>query len=183
MKILIAGNANYGLAEALKRTLAENELSFASRSTGFDFLLADQRERFAAQAVENDVIILCSSLQKFGQTLLLESTYKKLKDSNKSNLIICIGSTTDRYKKGMEGLYNAEKKALRDYCNSLGLIGVWDRGPRVTLISYGSLSNTQHKFPDRKMLDISKAAQYVKWVLDQPSGAHINELSVDTVQS
>jgi len=97
-------------------------------------------------------------------------------------LIICIGSTTDRVMKATDWLYNAEKKALRDYANSLSLTGVWAKNPRVTLISFGSLSNVQEKHPDRKTIPIQGAASYIKWILEQPAEFHINEISVDPLQ-
>jgi NADP-dependent 3-hydroxy acid dehydrogenase YdfG len=114
---------------------------------------------------------------------LLEATYKRLKAENKQTLIVCIGSTTDRVKKATDWLYNAEKKALRDYANSLAITGVWATGPRVTLISFGTLSNMQAKHPDRKTMSIRKAAEYVKWILEQPADLHINEISMDPLQS
>ena len=96
--------------------------------------------------------------------------------------IISIGSTTDRVKKATSWIYNAEKKALRDYSNSLSLTGVWEGGPRVSLISFGSLSNVQDKHPDRICLDIDRAACYIKWLIEQPTDICINEISIDPVQ-
>lgn len=183
MKILIAGNPYYGLAEALLNSLDSHELTFVSRSTNkLDLTKSENQNTFAEMSVDYDIIILCSALWKFNQTLLLEATYKKLKAENKRTKIICIGSTTDRVKKSTEWLYNAEKKALRDYCNSLGMTGVWGSGPLVTLISFGSLSNVQEKHPDRKCLPIEKAAHYVKWIIEQPLDLHINEISIDPIQ-
>ncbi len=182
MKILVAGNSEYGLAQAVRQELTDYDITFLSRKSGYDLTRAEQQARFAEAAVEFDIIILCSSLWKFNQTLLLEAVYKKTKAAGKSPLIVCVGSTTDRVDKATEWLYNAEKKALRDYANSLGLMGVWNKGPRVTYISFGTLTNMQHKHPDRKTLQIEKAAQYIKWIIEQPQGIHINELSVDPVQ-
>jgi hypothetical protein len=183
MKILVAGNSEFGLAEQIKNTLVGHDVTFLSRATGYDLTKAEQQVRFSEAALSHDVVILCSALWKFNQTLLLDATYKKLKAENKRSLIICIGSTTDRVKKATEWLYNAEKKALRDYCNSLGLNGVWNGGPRVTYISFGSLSNVQHKHPDRTCMPIEKAAEYIRWIIEQPEGLHVNELSVDPLQS
>lgn len=186
MKILIAGNANYGLAEQLNEVLrGEHILTYVSRSSmnSMDLTKAEAQQQFAEMAVNHDVVILCSALWKFNQTLLLEATYKRLKTENKRTLIICIGSTTDRVKKATDWLYNAEKKALRDYTNSLAIAGVWATGPRVTLISFGTLSNVQEKHPDRKTMPIRKAAEYVKWILEQPADLHINEISIDPLQS
>jgi len=184
MKILVSGNPAFGLAEALNAVLEDHELTFVSRTTHkLDLTKAENQQAFADMSVNYDVVILNSALWKFNQTLLLESVYKKLKAEGKQTLIICIGSTTDRVMKATDWLYNAEKKALRDYCNSLGMTGVWAKNPRVTLISFGSLSNVQEKHPDRKTIPIQKAAVYVKWILEQPKEFHINEISIDPLQA
>ena len=57
---------------------------------------------------------------------------------------------------------------------------MWNAGPRVSYISFGTLSNNQHKHPDRQCLDIAGAAEYIKWVIEQP--IHINEISLDPIQ-
>lgn len=182
-KILVAGNSNYGLAEGLKLSLSEYEVTFISRSCGYDLTKAEQQQRFADLSLDYDVIILCSALWKFNQTLLLEAVYKKLKAVNKKSLIIAIGSTTDRVMKATDWLYNAEKKALRDYCNSLGLSGVWSTGPRVSYISFGTLDNMQAKHPERKTITVQDAANYIKWITEQPAYLHINEISIDPLQT
>lgn len=186
MKILIAGNPNYGLAEKLNEVLGTgHSLTFVSRSssTSMDLTRAEMQQQFAEMATHYDAVILCSALWKFNQTLLLEATYKKLKAANKRSLIICIGSTTDRVMKATDWLYNAEKKALRDYANSLSLSGVWAASPRVTLISFGTLSNMQEKHPDRKTMPIIQAAKYVEWIISQPESMHVNEISLDPLQN
>ena len=182
-KILIAGNSNYGLAEGLKESLAGHDVTFISRSCGYDLTKAEQQQQFAELSQEYDVVILCSALWKFNQTLLLEATYKKLKALGKKTYIIAIGSTTDRVMKATDWLYNAEKKALRDYCNSLSLNGVWNEGPRVSYISFGTLSNMQAKHPGRQTINIPDAANYINWLVDQPSYLHINEISIDPLQT
>ncbi len=182
-KILVAGNSEFGLAEQIKNVLSDYDITFMSRTTGYDLTKAPHQELFALASVDYDIVILSSALWKFNQTLMLDNVYKKIKASGKKSLIICIGSTTDRTSKATEWLYNAEKKALRDYCNSLGLMGVWNNGPRVSYISFGSLSNVQHKHPDRKCMPIEKAAEYIRWIIEQPEGLHVNELSVDPLQS
>jgi hypothetical protein len=182
MKILISGNPAVGLAQALSIELTEHELTFISRTSGLDLTKTENQLKFAEMSVDQDVVIINSALWKFNQTLLLEAVYKKLKLQGRQTLIICIGSTTDRVMKATDWLYNAEKKALRDYCNSLGMTGVWDKNPRVTLISFGTLSNVQAKHPDRKTIPIQGAASYVKWILEQPAEFHINEISIDPLQ-
>jgi short-subunit dehydrogenase len=184
MKILISGNPAYGLAEAINSQLSEHELTFVSRTTHkLDLTKGDHQQAFADMSVDYDVVILNSALWKFNQTILLEAVYKKLKAEGRQTLIICIGSTTDRVMKATDWLYNAEKKALRDYSNSLALTGVWAENPRVTLISFGTLSNVQHKHPDRKTMPTKQAADYIKWIISQPAGVHINELSIDPLQT
>lgn len=183
MKILVAGNGDYGLASGIKQSMQEHDLTFISRQCGYDLTKAENQARFAELALEYDKVILCSALWKFNQTLLLEATYKKLKAAGKKTHIICIGSTTDRVMKATEWIYNAEKKALRDYCNSLGITGVWNDGPRVTLISFGTLDNVQAKHPGRKTITVQDAANYVKWLTEQPDYLHVNELSIDPLQS
>ncbi len=179
-KILIAGNKDFGLAKELYNLYPEAE--FLSRSTGYDLTSSDGQRRCAERVLEADIFINCSALWKFNQTVLLDAVYKKCTENSHRPYIICIGSTTDRVKKGGAWLYNAEKKALRDYCNTLGMNGVWDKGPKITLISFGSLSNVQAKHPTRKCLEISRAATYIKWLIDQPIDICVNEISIDPLQ-
>jgi hypothetical protein len=176
--MIITGNKDKGLAAELFKIYPD--ATFCSRENGYDLVTKEGRERFANNAVEHDVIILNSALWQFQQTVLLDTVYRALITAEKTAYIVCIGSTTDRVNKGTSWLYNAEKKALRDYCNSLSLLGVWNGGPRVSYISFGTLSNNQHKHPDRTCMDISIAATYIKWIIDQP--VHINEISVDPIQ-
>ena len=180
MKLLITGNPNYGIAKELHKLYPD--AFFASRVNDFDLTSQKDQQRIAELVLSYDVFINCSALYKFNQTVLLDTVYKKCVENNHRPYIICIGSTTDRVKKGGAWLYNAEKKALRDYCNTLGLNGVWGKAPKITLISFGSLSNVQHKHPDRKCMPIEKTATYVKWLLDQPTDVCVNEISIDPLQ-
>lgn len=180
MKILISGNKNQGLAAELYKLYPD--ATFASRETGFELTQKKYREQFAQLAVEHDVVIVNAALWQFQQTVLLDAVYKALLEANKQAHIVCIGSTTDRVKNGKAWLYNAEKKALRDYSNTLAIAGVWGQAPKVSYISFGTLSNNQHKHPDRKCITISSAAEYIKWLLDQPKCVNINEISIDPMQ-
>lgn len=180
MKILITGNPSYGLAESLASLYPD--AMFISRSNGFDLTSKDGIRKLEEIITDFDIFINSSALWKFNQTLVLDAVYKKCIEAKHGIRIICIGSTTDRVKKATSWLYNAEKKALRDYANSLSLMGVWEEGPKVSLVSLGSLSNVQHKHPERVCLEISRAANYIKWIIDQPSDININELSIDPIQ-
>ena len=182
MKILISGNADEGLSAAVGR-LYPNEVTFASRTTGYELTTDAGREAFCDLAVDSDVVIICAALWRFQQTVLLEAVSKRLRSEMKSPHVIVIGSTTDRVKNGKPWLYNAEKKALRDFSNTLSLGGVWtDSLPKVSYISFGTLSNNQDKHPDRKCLDIDEAAGYIKWLISQPHHVNINEISIDPMQ-
>jgi NADP-dependent 3-hydroxy acid dehydrogenase YdfG len=180
MKIIVAGNAAYGLSKEIAKIYPD--AFFASRTTGFDLTTKLGQEKFAEFVKDYDVILNVSALWKFNQTVLLDAIYKKCVENNHRPHIICIGSTTDRVKNSKVWLYNAEKKSLRDYCNTLGINGVWGTGPKVTLISFGSLSNVQEKHPDRKCLAIEQAALYIKWVVEQPANICVNEISIDPIQ-
>lgn len=180
-KILISGNKYEGVSASIGRLF--DNITFASRSTGYELTNSNDQKRFAELALEHDVVIICAALWKFNQTVLLDVVAKRCVDARHQPHIICIGSTTDRVKKGGAWLYNAEKKALRDYCNTHGINGVWgNRSPKITLISFGTLSNNQDKHPDRKTLNIDEAAEYIKWIIEQPDSVSINEISIDPMQ-
>lgn len=180
MKILITGNPDNGLAAALAKVYPD--ATFASRSNGYDLTNKDGYKKLLDKITEFDVFVNSSALWKFNQTLVLDAVYKKCVETNHDIHIVNIGSTTDRVMKATSWMYNAEKKALRDYCNSLSLTHVWQGGPKVSLISLGSLSNVQEKHPTRVCLDIDRAATYIKWIIDQPKDICINELSLDPIQ-
>lgn len=179
--MIITGNPNYGLAQSLSKIYPD--AVFCSRDTGYDLTNKEHQERFAEEAVKHDVIINLVALWRFNQTTLLDALYKKCVKDYKYPHIICVGSTTDRVKKGGSWLYNAEKKALRDYCNTLAINSVWSKCPKVSLISFGTLSNNQDKHPDRKCMDIDEATSYIKWLIDSPKHVNINEISIDPMQS
>lgn len=179
-KILISGNSFQGLAQALHKIYPD--ATFCSRLNDYELTNKKGREDFAQLSVHFDVIIVNAALWQFQQTVLLDAVYKSLVEAKKQAHIVVIGSTTDRVKNGKAWLYNAEKKALRDYSNTLAIGGVWGDKPKVSYISFGTLSNNQHKHPDRRCMDIDQAAGYIKWLIDQPQHVNINEISIDPMQ-
>ena len=179
-KILISGNANFGLAQALHKIYPD--ATFCSRLNDYELTNKKGREDFAQSSVLFDVIIVNAALWQFQQTVLLDAVYKALVEAKKQAHIVVIGSTTDRVKNGKAWLYNAEKKALRDYSNTLAIGGVWGTKPKVSYISFGTLSNNAHKHPDRRCMDIDVAVSYIKWLIDQPKHVNINEISIDPMQ-
>jgi hypothetical protein len=180
--MIVAGNPSYGLAKSIKQ-IFPNAIFYSRSSNNCDLTTDSGRKDFSSNCIDHDVIIICSALWRFNQTLLLDSVYKQCTEHKKQPLIICIGSTVDRSKNGKTWLYGAEKKALRDYCNTLSMCGVWSGGPRVTLISFGTLDNVQSKHPNRICMSMDHAVSYIKWIVEQPSSLHINEISIDPIQS
>ena len=180
MRVVITGNRHTGLSGALAGIWPD--AGFYSRSSGCDLTTDAGRQQLCDAVLSCDVFINCSALWRFNQTLVLEQVYKACVQNRHDVLIVCIGSTTDRATKGSDWLYQQEKKALRSYANSLNLQSTWQGGPQVTLISLGSLSNVQHKHPDRICMDVNDAARYIKWIVDQPRSLVINEISIDPRQ-
>lgn len=178
--MLISGNPGSGIAMSLYKLYPD--AVFCSRDSGYDLTLSKDQERFAELACQHDVVIINAALWKFQQTVLLDEVYKKLVSERQRAHVIAIGSTTDRVKNGKAWRYNAEKKALRDYSNTLAIGGVWGTAPKVSYISFGTLSNNAHKHPDRRCMDIDDAAQYIKWLINQPKCVNINEISIDPMQ-
>lgn len=179
--MIIAGNKNFGLSKSLSKIYTD--AVFCSRSSGYDLCSYDGQFRFSMESLEHNTIILVSALWKFHQSNLLNEIYQVCVKNNHRPHIITIGSTTDRVKNSKVWRYNAEKKALRDFSNTMALGGVWGNTPKVSYISFGTMTNNQDKHPDRKCIDIDTAAQYIKWVIDQPKTLHINEISIDPLQN
>lgn len=179
--MIITGNKEKGLAKELFELYPD--AMFCSRSNGFDLCSKKGQKDFANLTIEHEIIILNSALYRFEQTNLLNEVYESCVKIKHIPFIICIGSTTDRVKNSKPWIYNAEKKALRDFCNTLSLGGVWSDKPKVTYVSFGTLSNNAEKHPTRKCMNINLAANYIKWIIDQPKDVCVNEISIDPMQS
>lgn len=180
MRVLVTGNDRYGLAAELAKLLPD--VTLVSRSTGYDLTSHGDQLRCAELALEHDAFVNCAALWRFNQTLLMDAVYQRCAGEGHGIHIIAIGSTVDRAKNGKAWLYGAEKKALRDWCNTLSMSGVWGNAPKVTYASFGTMSNNQHKHADRRCLDLGQAAEYVVWLLSQPKSVNINEISIDPMQ-
>jgi short-subunit dehydrogenase len=182
MKILISGNDHFGLSAAIGK-LYPGQMTFASRANNYDLCTDLGRDAFSELSKQMDVVIINAALYRFQQTVLLEAVSKVCRASGANPHIITIGSTADRMKNGRPWLYSAEKKALRDYSNTLSIGGVWTPGlPKVTYVSFGTLSNNAEKHPDRTCMDMDEAAKYIKWIISQPEYININEISIDPMQ-
>jgi NADP-dependent 3-hydroxy acid dehydrogenase YdfG len=119
----------------------------------------------------------------FRQTLLSHELWHDWNEKNYSNKrIINIGSTTDTVRRGKTNRYHHEKLALKEMSNSLSIVGVWGNGPKVSHISFGTLSNKQEKHPNRNTIDLLTASKYIEWLILQPKDVNINIISIDPIQ-
>jgi short-subunit dehydrogenase len=187
MKILITGNKDKDLCAEIVPLLERDghECLCVSRETGYDFKDDSGHviHEILKLAQDVDVFINLYANYFFNATILAHKLYNQwLEKAYSERRIINIGSTTDRVKKGKNNLYHYEKLALRDWSSGFALMGVWNQGPKVTHISFGTMENRAKDNPGRKCLNMKKAAEYVQWVLNQPKELSINELSVDPVQ-
>lgn len=176
MKFLITGNKDYGLAKAL--SVIFSNADYVGRPTGYD--LSTDIDKIAVKSLDYNVFINCAYVDSFNQTLLLDKVYNTCVKHKHNLHIINVGSTVDRVPNHSN--YSINKKALREHSTNLSMNSVWKEGPKVSLISLGTLSNTQEKKPYRKCIDIDQAARYIKWIVDQPEDICINEISIDPMQ-
>lgn len=187
-KIIVSGNPNYGLAQALNEIFPEAE--FYSRShNGFDFKVHENHSEFARRSLGFDVYISCSCLSRFRQVLLLEEVYNTWINENHSGQIIVLGSSADTPVKGTPWIYPIEKKALRAFCRNLSMASLGGHGSkpsgiRMTYLSPGHIDTPKanQKHPGVDKLDPSYLAQIIKWVIDQPVEVNISELCLDPIQ-
>ena len=182
-EIMMTGNPNYGLAQKFAEVCPQTE--FASRSNGYNLCDGNSRVKLAMESLHYDVFINSSALHQFNQTLMLECIWKNWKTNNKKGHIINIGSTVDRSTKGAEWIYPQEKKALKSLSHQYSMLGIWGgSGIRVSYVSFGSLATKKvnEKHPTRKLMNVTQAAEYIKWVIDAPENINVNELHLDPVQ-
>lgn len=175
--IVVAGNRNYGLSKELYNKYPTAK--FCSRSSGYDLTSSEGVDRFTSLCKRADIILLVSNLGGFNQTMLLDNVYKNVQNNS---YIIALSSSTDRISKPGQPLYNTEKKALKERANSLSLGSVNGNGPRLTLLSVGTLENKKEQNPNKKLLTMQTIVAYIDWLISQPKEININNLSVDIIQ-
>ncbi len=185
-KILIAGNSEYGLSNALFKKWPE--ATFVSRSTGLkmDLCLLKNQRHIAELSLEYDVFISVSSLWKFHQTSLVQEVSKKWKEQKHKGYIIAIGSSADTPVKASTWLYPGEKKALRAYCRGVSQMVSGDNysGFKMTYLSPGWMRTPieEKKHPEMPKLDLDYVANTVEWLINQPDTVNISELCLDEVR-
>lgn len=188
MNVMMTGNPSKDLCEPIvKKFEAEgHSCQCFSRANGYDFEEDPHGviRQIVKKAENADLFINLYANFFFNGSLLAHKLFNHwLEQGYSERQIINIGSTTDRVQRGKKNLYHYEKRILREMSSGHAMIGVWDQGPKVTHLSFGTLENRANKNPGRKCLSLKQAADYIYWVANQPDGVHINELSVDPIQN
>lgn len=183
MKIIIAGDGEYGLGGALRRRWPEAK--FCSRKTGYDLCQPEQWARLAEESLSFDVFISCSSLWRFHQSLLIAKVWETWKSQRKRGQMIHMGSTADTGLRGGTWMYPVEKSALKVLSRNLAYSAVGDGEIRSTLLSPGYLNTpkVESKHPERKKIDPEYIVDIIDWLIRQPPHININEISLDPVQA
>jgi short-subunit dehydrogenase len=195
MKILVAGNSNYGLSEAIANTLpigtevvdgTVEVIDFISRSEcGVDLTEVSNQKQFAKNSLNYDVTILVSCLWGFEQTKLAERIAKEWREVNHSGYLIALGSSADTPVKGTAWSYPVEKKALRAYCRQLSQMSAGENEYklRVTYLSPGNMHTPKQdeKMPDTDKLNTLYVAHLIKFLINQPKDVNISELTLDCI--
>lgn len=182
MKILVAGNPNYGLAASIKTIYPD--ATFVSRSSGgWDLEERHKRKELAILSLEYDVFVSVSCLWHFYQTELVQEVALQWEKNKHKGYIIAIGSTADTPIKSTTWEYPANKKALRAYCRQLSQMTASSNINtfRVTYLSPGNLHTPlqDKKLPGIEKLDCNYVAGVIKWLIEQPLNVNISELCLD----
>jgi short-subunit dehydrogenase len=188
-KVLITGNRNYGLCEAICNlfdTVDDISYRTISRGNGYNLDSDEDQKRLAELFVEEkfDVFINNAALWKFQQVMLAETIHNAANAAKHKCHLIHMGSTADTGVKGRTWRYPTEKKALSVYNRDLTYLAQGGSNIKSTLISPGSLttSSVMKKHPDRKLIDVEYIAEIILWLINQPDYVNINEISLDPIQ-
>jgi hypothetical protein len=188
-KILITGNRDYGLCQAICNMFDEQNYTYecASRDTGWSLDKNEEQLRLAKHFVMNDfnVFINNSALWKFHQIMIAEHVYNAANVAGIKSQFIHMGSTADTGVRGRTWRYPTEKKAMRDYNRDLTYMTQGGSNIKTTCLSPGSLTtpSVMKKHPDRQLIDVEYIAEVILWLLNQPEYVNINEISLDPIQN
>ena len=183
MRFIMAGDEAYGLGQAIKAQWPS--VHSCSRKTGYDLSDPATWARVAEESLDYDVFINCSALWRFNQSLLASKVWEVWEAKKKIGHMIHIGSTADTGIRPGAWMYPVEKAALKTLNRNLTYMAIGQGRIRSTLISPGYLSTpkVEDKHPDKVKLDPRYIVQVIDWVIQQPSGVNINEISLDPIQS
>ncbi len=99
--------------------------------------------------------------------------------------MIHIGSTADTGHRPGAWLYPVEKAALKTLNRNLTYSAIGNGRIRSTLLTTGYISTpkVEDKHPDKLKLNPYYIVDTIEWILRQPEGVNINELSLDPIQA
>ena len=186
MKILVTGNPNYGIAEAIKNTLVDHEVSFYSKNyNNFDLTDPAKMAELVLLSLQYDVFINNARLSRYSQVKLYEDIHTMWWKSKKKGSIINIGSTADSAR-DQHSVYATEKAALRKISDAGSFACNFKHsGIKVTYIAFGwaatPVLNTV--LPHVKKHESEEVARLLKWVIEYPvSSTCINEIRMEPIQ-
>ena len=180
MKVLVTGNPNYkGLAHGIQQALegTEHTVEFMGRWNNWNIRETD---KVADYAKDFDVFVNCQYGPTGEQQNLLNDIYDKFAKGH----IINIGSSKE-YWRDRDDAYTANKIELHDmskerckwHCFGSSQI-------KMTYVSFGNMaSESQLARNDGKVkIDLKKAGEYIKWIMEQPANINLHYLALDPVQ-
>jgi NAD(P)-dependent dehydrogenase (short-subunit alcohol dehydrogenase family) len=184
MKLLVAGNPHYGLAQAIAaKQLGGVYYSRTHNNTDLTNVLA--QKQFAVDSLQYDVTIIVSCLYGYEQVKLTERVAKEWSANKHQGYLIVLGSSADTPVKGTAWGYPAEKKALRAYCRQLSQMSAGENEHRfrVTYLSPGNMHTPKQdeKMPGIVKLNTGYVADVVAWLTSQPKSVNISELTLDAI--
>jgi hypothetical protein len=187
--ILIAGNPDYGLAQALNEQWKEShvrDMAFKSRSfSNTDLTNVHEQKEFARLSLEHEVTILISCMWGYEQVKLAERVAKQWIEHKHDGYLIVLGSSADTPVKGSAWSYPVEKKALRAYCRQLSQISAGDNEYtfKVTYLSPGNMHTPKQdeKLPNSPKLNTEYVANIIDLLVHQPDNVNISELTLDII--
>jgi NAD(P)-dependent dehydrogenase (short-subunit alcohol dehydrogenase family) len=187
MKILMTGNPEKDIAKQVAALY--DDINFVCRSSNADYKIDLSKEtnqdRLAVISKDYEVFINSSLVPNFGQTQILQKVWTEWRDSNKAGHIINFGSAVDYYYRPDNRLYPVEKRALRDLNRSLTKHCNWfDSKIRCTYFSFGGVSTekTKEQWGHYKHFDTTEIAEYLKWIIESPIHANIDEMHITPIQ-
>ena len=188
MKILVTGNPTYGIAEAISRILSvEHQLDFVSKTyNNIDLNDQLQLSNFVINSHNYDIVINNARLHSFNQVKLLQQVWQSWAKSSKEGLIINVGSSADQGRDLADGIYGAEKSALKRLSELYAFRSTFKKSNiKVTYLSFGWADTPllNRVLPNVKKHSADEIANIIKWVIDYPvTTSNINEIRVEVTQ-
>jgi len=184
MKILVAGNREYGLSKSIHSLYPE--ATFLSRKTGYDLTIKGVQHQVALTSLDYDVFLSISCLYDFEQLSLIKKIIDCWYENNHQGYLIALGSSADTPVKGTTRMYPVEKRAIRNYLRQISQICSGDepKNFKITYLSPGNLHtpSMDRKLPELLKLNCDYVAGVINWLLQQPKNINISELCLDRMQ-